>query len=256
MSAYVKFMESAGARVVPIIYDEPEESIIEKVSKLDGVLYPGGGGDYINAGKIVLDHIKKSNDDGKFYPAWGTCLGFERLATFTASDPDSVLEKYGVSHVSIPIELKVDPMDSKMFCQLDDDAHIFESSNYTYNAHSFSIDPKKLETDAGLKDFWTLTSVSKDANGREFVASMESKDYPIMATQFHPEKTTQIFADNYGINHSWESIRMNRFFADLFVQMSRANENSFGDFKKTQPYLIENYELVTQTTYMGDVYIF
>lgn len=122
MAAYVRFIESAGARVVPIIWDEPEDIIIEKVSKLDGVLYPGGGGDYINAGKIVFEQIKKFNDDGKFYPAWGTCLGFERLAIFTATDGEKVLEKYGVSHISIPIEFKVDASDSKMFCQLQDSA--------------------------------------------------------------------------------------------------------------------------------------
>ena len=49
---------------------------------------------------------------------------------------------------------------------------------------------------------------------------------------------------------------MNRYFADLFVQMARANENTFGDFKKTQPYLIENFDLVPTTSYAGDVYIF
>jgi len=204
MSAYVKFMESAGARVVPILFDEPEDVIIEKVSKLDGVLYPGGGGDYINSGQIVLDHIKKSNDEGKFYPAWGTCLEFERLATFTASDPDSVLEAYGVHHESIPIELKVHPDDSKMFSQLDMTyVRTFQTGNYTYNSHSYSIDPKKFESDSKLKEFWTFTSTSKDENGREFVSSMEANDYPIMATQFHPEKASQIFYDGYNINHSW-----------------------------------------------------
>lgn len=98
MSAYVKFMESAGARVVPIIYGEPENVILDKLSKLNGVLSPGGGGDYISNGKLVLETIKKYNDQGLFYPAWGTCLGFERLAVFTANDPDNVLEHYGSKH--------------------------------------------------------------------------------------------------------------------------------------------------------------
>jgi len=107
-----------------------------------------------------------------------------------------------------------------------------------------------------MKDFWTYTSTSKDGNGREFVSSMEAKNYPFLATQFHPEKTTQVFYDGYGINHSWQSIKMNRYFADLFLQMARANTNSFGDFEETQPYLIQNYDLVPTTKYIGDVYIF
>ena len=46
MSAYVRFMESSGARVVPIIYDEPFDSIKEKLSHIDGLLFPGGNGEY------------------------------------------------------------------------------------------------------------------------------------------------------------------------------------------------------------------
>jgi|TARA_B110000285_G_C14798637_1_gene456384 gamma-glutamyl hydrolase len=127
-----------------------------------------------------------------------------------------------------------------MFCQLDESfVSEFQTGNYTYNAHKFSIDPKKFETDEKMKEFWTYTSTSKDGNGREFVATMEAKNYPIFGTQFHPEKTTQIFYEKRGgINHSWQSIKMNRYFADLFVQMARANTNSFGTYEETQPYLI------------------
>ena len=46
MSAYVRFMESSGARVVPIIYDESFDDIKEKLSHIDGLLFPGGNGQY------------------------------------------------------------------------------------------------------------------------------------------------------------------------------------------------------------------
>jgi gamma-glutamyl hydrolase len=55
MAAYVRFVESAGARVVHIIYDEPENVTLDKLSKLDGVLMPGGGGDYMKIGKFIFD---------------------------------------------------------------------------------------------------------------------------------------------------------------------------------------------------------
>jgi len=84
MAAYVRYIQGAGARVVPIVYDEPEEVTIEKLGKVNGVLFPGGGGDYVNVGKLIVEHAKKMNDEGQFFPLWGTCLGFERLAIFTA----------------------------------------------------------------------------------------------------------------------------------------------------------------------------
>jgi len=58
MAAYVRFVQGAGARVVPFIYDEPEDVTIEKLGKVNGVLFPGGGGDYIKIGELIVKHAK------------------------------------------------------------------------------------------------------------------------------------------------------------------------------------------------------
>ena len=55
-------MEAAGARVVPLIMGEPEEVTMEKLSKLDGVLFPGGGGDYTEWGGKIIAKIIEYND--------------------------------------------------------------------------------------------------------------------------------------------------------------------------------------------------
>lgn len=103
---------------------------------------------------------------------------------------------------------------------------------------------------------WDVTSVSYDANDKAFVASIEGKKYPFMATQFHPEKVTQAWNDGYGINHSWQSMQLNKFFGSQFVSMARANKNSFGDYAQTQAVLIDNYEKFETTYYTGEVYVF
>ncbi|KDO36288.1 hypothetical protein CISIN_1g028817mg [Citrus sinensis] len=41
-ASYVKFVESAGARVIPLIYNEPEEILFEKLKLVNGVLLTGG----------------------------------------------------------------------------------------------------------------------------------------------------------------------------------------------------------------------
>jgi gamma-glutamyl hydrolase len=56
-----------------------------KLQHLDGVLYPGGGGDYWDMGEFIFEQVKKFNDEGHFYPAWGTCLGFQHLGMFSAT---------------------------------------------------------------------------------------------------------------------------------------------------------------------------
>lgn len=67
-------------------------------------------------------------------------------------------------------------------------ARDFETKAITYNYHKWGIKPETFQTDKGLASFWDVTAISKTASGDPFVASIESKKYPIMGTQFHPEK--------------------------------------------------------------------
>lgn len=76
MSAYVKFLESAGARIIPMIRSESREVTLDKLSKVNGILFPGGTGDYIEYGQFIFDTVKQINDNGTYFPLWGTCLGF------------------------------------------------------------------------------------------------------------------------------------------------------------------------------------
>jgi len=62
MAAYVKFVEAAGARVVPLIWGEPEEVTLDKLSKLNGVLFPGGDGDYDRFGNMIIQKLIEYND--------------------------------------------------------------------------------------------------------------------------------------------------------------------------------------------------
>jgi hypothetical protein len=62
MKSYVDSLEASGARVVPLIVTEPESVTNEKLSKLNGVLYPGGDGDYLEYGRNLFWRIKEMND--------------------------------------------------------------------------------------------------------------------------------------------------------------------------------------------------
>ena len=55
MSSYVSFVESAGARVVPLIHGEDWDTTLAKLQKINGVLFPGGTGDYDAFGKQIIN---------------------------------------------------------------------------------------------------------------------------------------------------------------------------------------------------------
>lgn len=217
---------------------------LEKLEHLDGVLFPGGDGDYYKLGKFVFDQIIKYNDQGHFYPAWATCLGYEELVGYSATAGNKTWGIFDYHHVSLPLGFVKNPMHTKMYEGLGPRAHEFETHNFTYNSHHFAFSPEVFETDEGLKNFWDVTATSQMPNGTHFVASIEAKNYPIFATQFHPEKPSELWVDGDNINHSWESIRMQEHFSELFVSMTRANANSYGNFTETMPHLVSNYNLL------------
>jgi len=109
MMAYAQFMEAAGARVVPLILGEPKEVTLDKLSKLNGVLFPGGDGDYLEFGRFVFNKIKEYNDNGTYYPAWGTCLGFEDFVIYASDEGKDVLEVFSVPNASLPLKFVKDP---------------------------------------------------------------------------------------------------------------------------------------------------
>jgi len=120
-----------------------------------------------------------------------------------------------------------------MFCPLGNKAQEYSKVPFFWEHHTLSVRPGTMQTDKLLKEFWDVTSVGYTDEGKPFVASIEAKDYPIMATQFHPEKPTQEWTEGFGIDHSWRAIRMNEFFVEQFVSMTRYNTNTFGNYSET-----------------------
>lgn len=255
MQAYVDFMKDSGARVIPIILEDSNEVVDEKLSKVNGVLFPGGAGDYKEIGDYIYKSLIKENDEGHFFPLWGTCLGFENLGIF-ASDSGNPLSNL-VSHSSLTLEfLESDPAsNTKMFKGLAN-AEYFSDEAMTYNSHSYGIAWETFTTDAGLGSMFTPTSLSTDGeSGDTFVATMESPNYPFFGTQFHPEKVLTMYNSDEA-DHSWESVQFNRFFSDRFMEEARQNSNTCGDFTACQAIIIDNYPIYVTDSYYGNIYAF
>lgn len=243
------------------MYDQPFDAIKEKLTHIDGLLFPGGDGQYQEMGGLIFDELIRINDEGYFFPAWGTCLGFESMLSYTSKVGTDVLSKIPVHMVSLPLQFTKDPQDTRMYEGLGDAAEQFELGNYTYNSHDLGMSPDVFENDDDLKQFWDVTSHSvfttSEGNHEKFIASIEAKEYPFFATQFHPEKPSQDWFDGKDINHSHESIELQQHFSKLFIDMARANPNTFGNFSETDEFVISNYEVIkTKTRGFSDVYAF
>jgi gamma-glutamyl hydrolase len=228
MDNYVQFLESAGARVVPIIYGNPVEGELAKLDQVNGLVFPGGDAadEYLIWGKQFYTRAKAINDEGTHFPIWGTCQGFEQLAMYESDFGIKVLSTFNATHTVLPLKFLVAPGDTKMFAPLQNEARIFETKDMTFNAHSFglSLDQFSQSVDKGLTAAFTPISTSIDSDGKVFVSAFESETYPIFGIQFHPEKTIFSWYANANIPHDSTSVYYNRYFADFIVNEAKKNE--------------------------------
>jgi anthranilate/para-aminobenzoate synthase component II len=252
----VSFLESAGARVVPLILGESQDVTRKKLDGCSGVLFPGGGDEgYRDFGRFIWDYLIKVNDEGKYYPLFGICLGFEYMASYASDRGWGVLSPLTAKHTSLPLEFL--PVESEMFTELGEKRLLFEKHAVSQNYHSWGISPQTFLEDEGLSAMFYPTSISYSTDtNKPFIASMESARYPFSGVQFHPEKPVGKFVEGEGTNHSWVSVQLNRYFADHFVNKARRNLNSFGDFSATQKEIIQNYDRIVDCPVYGMIYVF
>lgn len=79
-ASYVKWIESAGGRVVPIDYNISPKDADHLLDSLSAVVFPGGGNYPSASSKYVMKSIVERNKNGRFFPMWGTCMGFQWIS--------------------------------------------------------------------------------------------------------------------------------------------------------------------------------
>jgi gamma-glutamyl hydrolase len=116
-ASYIKWVESGGARAIPIPYDAPPPLVDEILSQVNAVLLPGGSAIFNPTLRYLLDRVLLFNkvphpsaavhdaldhfyqldqetvddDDHDYFPVWGTCLGFEFLIQYASTTMNHTL---------------------------------------------------------------------------------------------------------------------------------------------------------------------
>jgi gamma-glutamyl hydrolase len=94
----------------------------------------------------------------------------------------------------------------------------------TYNAHEWMVSPDAYEQHAALRDHFTVLSTTLDAEGAPYVSTVEGVQYPLFATQWHPEKPPYEFED-VTVPHTKTAIAAGFQAAQAFVDVARLNSH-------------------------------
>jgi len=64
-------------------------------------------------------------------------------------------------------------------------------------------------------------------NGKAYFNSVEAKNYPIYATQFHPEMVQYTFVNRQGVPDSLEAVKVSQLLSNFVVKEARKNRQLF-----------------------------
>lgn len=243
-ASYVKFLESAGARVVPVMINKSEDEYSRLFKSINGVLFPGGGvslesSGYSKAAGIFYRLALEANSNGDYFPVWGTCLGFELLTLLTSGE--LLLSHTNTSGIALPLDFTEDVKGSRLFKEFPEELmKSLATEPLTENSHQWSITTENFTANKKLKKFYRVLSTNTDGHNK-FVSTMEAYDFPIYATQWHPEKNAFEWTRPY-IPHTPSAIKTTFYMANFFVNEARKNLHSFASTEEEEKALIYNYK--------------
>ncbi|XP_071730100.1 gamma-glutamyl hydrolase 2-like [Rutidosis leptorrhynchoides] len=230
-ASYVKFVESAGARVIPLIYNEHPETLQTKLNLVNGVLFTGG---------------------------WAKKGLYTEVVEAIFKD-DNILERFSGSHHASTLQLvKNVNIEETMFQRFSTDLIAkLSTDRLVMHHHKYGISPERFQENVSLSNFFNILTTSTDKDNKVYVSTVQSQIYPVTAVQWHPEKN----AFEWGlpmIPHSDDAIQVTQHFANFFVSEARKSLNR-PPVRKVLDNLIYNYK----PTYCGkagygydEVYIF
>jgi len=264
IASYVKWIESAGARVVPLSNTITEEEVKETLSSLNGLLFTGGSAPITDNARSLFKQAMEFNKNGEYFPVWGTCLGFEWIIEMAGSlSRDQMDQKYDAENYSIPIIFTdYGRQKSRIFAEAPEELKkIFATEDVTLHLHQGGLSPEHWQQNDLLTNFFHLISTDTDRKARPFVSMYEGKTYPIYGSQWHPEKvqfefcrtSTGALQDN--IQHTRNAVWASQHLINFFVDECRKSSHKFPTQVQEDAALIYRYP-VTRTTESEQTYFF
>jgi gamma-glutamyl hydrolase len=188
---YVAWLESVGITPVCIPYNLPKEDLLICLDKVNGVLWTGGAIENktytTHQKKVYTDTLytsfevaKKYNDQGRKYPIWGTCQGFEFLVLFHNGKHTSI-HSLPQHHADgkFPITFTGNSSMRTFFGSL---AEEMKERACSTHHHKYGFDIK------------AMSHIQILSTQEDYINIIKYKEYPFYGVQFHPERPFDAFS--------------------------------------------------------------
>lgn len=233
---YAKWLESAGARVVAIPWNADAATLSALLDSVNGVLFTGGGlnltfdDPYVATADAIFRYALAANDAGDFFPLHGTCMGMQLLSILAAHNTSVLsLDAFDSENVSWPLVLNTDDAYAGRLIGTapGDIVRILTTQNVTENLHHDGVYAATYDASAALTDFYLLVSTNADRRGAVFVSTLEARDYPITAIQWHAERPAFEHKPGIGLTHTLDAVMAMQYVANFVVEDARRSSHAF-----------------------------
>ncbi|XP_020792356.1 gamma-glutamyl hydrolase-like [Boleophthalmus pectinirostris] len=242
--SYVKYLEAAGAKVVPIHINKTEDEYRALFMSINGLLIPGGKKNMLTShfartARLFLELAKEANDQGDYFPVWGTCLGF--LLMVTVAIGDRVLTATHTKAMALPLTFTEEAKESRMLKSIPKDTlQALASEPLTAHNHTYSVDMDTYRKFESLNSFYRVLTTNTTDEGIKFFSTIEAYKYPFYASIWHPEKS-QFERTKSSEAHSPSAVKAAQHLGDFFINEARKSRHSFNSDEEEKKALINQY---------------
>ena len=262
-SSYVKWLESAGALIVPLPYDLPKPILNGFLKQINGILLIGGGIDnkathdneqfivFEDTINFILNYTTYQNKIGNYYPIWATCMSFEITPILELNNNKILLKQDDISKYVIKdgfygsdtLQWTNSPSKLK---SLFSKKEISDMNKYysVFYAHSLSF-PVNSEFTRKLKKIANIVATGYSKKKKiKYISIYELKNLPIYGVQFHPEKPPFEYEnDGLRVPKSDIAITLSSRMAKFFVGECKKNSNIWIGGKRFFDFTVNDYSI-------------
>lgn len=190
---YVAWVELSGANAVIIPYNTP--NLEDFLNRVHGVVLPGGAVENTQTHDpkqyaVLVGAVKRIYRFAlscRYFPVWGTCLGFDMLAMMGEHLRSNLFK-----HVQHEPAFRNDPLaftgKSRIRAEFSPAMQArMAREPVAWHMHNFGFDMTSPHLKRMLK-YLRVVSTDKSDSGSEFMNMFEYKRYPFYGSQWHPEK--------------------------------------------------------------------
>ena len=195
---------------------------------------------FFESASRMFKYAIQSNDNGNYFPVWGTCLGFQFLSVMGAGENQTVLSSgFDSEDLPLPLNFTSSVTNSKLFANAPTTVMTnLKTKPITMNAHHSGVTPKAGKNNKQFADFYTVLSTNNGRQKRIYLHDRSKKISNLWYTISSRKINFEWVVEKEPIPHTFDAVVASQYFANFFVNEARKSNIKL---ENENDYLIYNY---------------